>query len=157
MVRLRGNSLIELAVVFIGISIVGVVLALTTTDAISDSEVKRADQHADRVVILQQRFAQQHGSYTGYPPDLGRIEDFDVTVEPSPGPDVVSIALGEDGTLGVAARRDERNCIIWRVYDLAAGGGSERVEGDGSTCDGTQALGDEPEAAGGSTTSRAVG
>jgi hypothetical protein len=157
MVRSRGNSLIELAVVFIGIAIVGVVLAVTTTDAISDSEVKRADQNADRVVVLQQRFAQQHGSYSGYPQDLGRVEGFNLTTEASSGPDVVSIALGEQGTLGVAARRDDRNCVVWRVYDLSSGGGAERIEADGSSCDGTEALGDEPEMADGATASRATG
>lgn len=156
MVRSRGFSLLELVFVFIAIAVVGIVLALTTTDVLESNARRRADRHGGEVVIAQQSFAQRYGTYTGYPPDLGRFSDFDVVLGPSDGPDEVSIAVGVRGTAGVAVRRDENVCLMWKVIDLASGGGSKRLSPPRTAvCDGAEALGSEPLHPTAATTSRA--
>lgn len=154
----RGFSLLELVFVFIAVAVVGIVLALTTADVLDTNAQRRADNHANEVLVAEQRFAQRHGGFTGYPADLGRFEDFDVIVGPSDGPDEVSIALGERGTLGVAVRRGDDHCVLWKAVDLAAGGGSQRLDPPRSAaCDGIEALGSEPADASSATSSRAGG
>lgn len=151
----RGFSLLELVFVFIAVALVGIILALTTSDVFENNSQRRADGHANEVLVAAQGFAQRHGGYSGYPGDYGRFDGFDVVVGPSDGPDQVSVALGEKGTLGVAVRRSDDVCVLWRAVDLAAGGGSERMSPPKTAaCDGAEALGSEALATGSGTASR---
>lgn len=152
----RGFSLLELVFVFVAVAVVGIVLALTTTDVLESNEQRRAEGYANEVLVVAQGFAQRYGGFSGYPGDYGRFEDFDVVTGPSDGPEEVSVALGESGTLGVAVRRSDDTCVMWRATDLAAGGGSKRISVPRTAaCDGVEALGAEPVAGASATTSRA--
>lgn len=153
----RGYTVIEIAVVVFIIGVFGVMVAIGAL-SVADSEAEKlAAAHAADAIAEQQRFAQRFGTYTGHPADLAAADGYDVVVDESSDHTQVSVALGESGTLGVAVRRNDSECLHWRVGALAAGGGVAEVTlAANAVCTGEEALpANEPRAANSATTSAA--
>jgi hypothetical protein len=144
--RRRGYSLMELVIVFAAIALIGYLSTIAATRTLDRNTARGGEYAANQVVLAQQKFATQHGTFTGYPQDLGEFKEFVVVNGPSITPTEVSVSLGENGTAGIAARVDEDNCVMWRLTDLADAGGAERLSADNRVCDGREALpASEPE------------
>lgn len=142
----RGYSLIEMAVVLVVISILTGLVAAASIVLFDDTETRESESNAWLVLIAQQRYAQTNGSYTTNPDALGDVAGVGITTGPSDKPDIVSVAIGERGSLGLAVRRDGGRCVLLQAKALDAGGAVVRPTANSVTCHGQEALpGLEPE------------
>jgi prepilin-type N-terminal cleavage/methylation domain-containing protein len=145
----HGFSMVELVVTMVVVAIVTVTVTMGSTAVLDENNNRAAQSNVQRVLIAQQTFATKYGTYTGFPDDLGQLTDIEVSSEVSDDPSVVSIALGVDGTIGIASRRDERTCVMVAAAAAAAGGAITVFDTEPQACDAAAALGSEAEADGG--------
>jgi prepilin-type N-terminal cleavage/methylation domain-containing protein len=137
----RGYTLIELIMVMAITGIFGVVVTIAAREVLDSESSKVADSNAQDVISKEQQFSQKYGSFTGFPEDITPARGYVLVTGTSRGPKEVSVALGENGTLGVAAMRDGDTCVHYRVVALDAGGGSSRLSlGESAACRGEEAL-----------------
>jgi prepilin-type N-terminal cleavage/methylation domain-containing protein len=139
--RRRGYTLIELIMVIAITGIFGVVVTIAAREVLDSETSKVADSNAQDLISKQLQFSQKYGSFTGFPEDIPAVGSYVIVTSTSRGPKEVSVALGVDGTLGVAAMRDGDTCVHYRVTALEAGGGSSRLSlGESAACRGEEAL-----------------
>lgn len=147
-VQRRGMTTTELIVVFVAISIVGMITAMAAVSVLDATKNRRADANVTEVLLAEQRFAAKWGQFTGRPEDLDDFDGFVVVEDPSTQPDEVSVAVGTQGSLGIAAKRGDL-CVTILAGAPDAGGGTRHRELDtDQACDGANAFeGDETEEA----------
>jgi hypothetical protein len=82
-----------------------------------------AKANNDRVAMLQQVFAKDWGAYTPYGNDIVGVGN-DLTLVDNGGAStdssVVSIAVGTDGSLGLATMSPSQECLRLRGYSLTS-------------------------------------
>jgi len=122
MVKNRGLTLLEVAVMLVIISLV----SLISYTAISTGSVETRSRPSllavARVVATEQTFASAHGRFTPAPSQLfGLGRDLTVTDSASTSSGVVSLAVSEDDTLVVAALGAEDTCFITSISSLSVG------------------------------------
>lgn len=125
--RRRAFSLIELVVVLVLIGLLAVIAYVTYSKASAHANNGNAAGQLHRVVSAELAFAGAYGQYASYPGDLsgngvgGHGLTIVTTPQISTGPTVVSVAVGADGTLGVAVRATTGLCILERISSPANG------------------------------------
>lgn len=140
----RGFTMLEVVATFV---LLGILAALATSGlsrAIARSDDAAAAASLDRVLLSQRTFANAFGEYASLPTDLRDLgRDVVVLADPTPstGSTEISIAVGEDGTLGVAVQSKTGTCIVRKVTPLSAGSEASVVPADGGgLCNGSRAL-----------------
>lgn len=135
----RGYTLMEVVIAFVLIGVIGAAIGVASTTLLDDSRDRRSEATIQRVVLAEQEFAQQHGSFTAYTPELS-VQDAHLTSGISNAADEVAVALGVDGTLGLAVRRSGETCVLVQVPALDAGGGTKHWRSARASCRGSDAL-----------------
>lgn len=142
--RRRGFTLLELAITIsiLGLLSAGLVYAVGAVTATISA--REAETLMDRVATAEMNFASVYGSYTAQPTDLtGLGRELIVVSGRATGFGQVSVALGDDGTLGIAAVDDRDRCIARYLTSLEAGAEQATVTvPETSVCDGAVALPD---------------
>lgn len=117
----RAFSLIELTVVLV---ILTVILALAFSSLASTTahhDDTLAVTNLDDVVLAEVRFAMSSGTFTSHPADLRLSDGLSVTRASSSGSSEVSVAVGVNGTLGVAVWSPTRGvCHARRITTVSA-------------------------------------
>jgi Tfp pilus assembly protein PilE len=119
-------------VVLIVLSILAALAGFTyseTQGALSSSSTKSV---VLMVAQAEQRFSIDYSTYTSYGPDLSMLVDRGITLTngTSTGPFVVSLALGTDGTLGIAVQATGSGaCESASVAPLSVGGSTSLTSG----------------------------
>lgn len=139
MVKRRGYSLVELTVVLVVIAALTALAGMLSVAVLRDNTGRQAETNAWRVLAAEQSHAQKWGSYSATGNNL-TVEGLTVTTGPSDHPTVVSVALGVNGSLGIAVWRDEERCVLVQARSLAAGGAVTQPPGRAVTCHGQEAL-----------------
>lgn len=143
--RRRGYTLMEVVVTFLIIGFIGVAMGVASTTLLDDSKARSSEAAAQQVLLAQRSFAELHGSYTAYTAEL-TVKELHLTNGISNTPEEVSVALGTNGTVGLAVRRSGETCVLVQAPALDAGGGAKHWRSNRASCRGGDALpSDEPE------------
>lgn len=102
----RGYTLIELMATFAIIAVLTIALGYITTTVLQDSKNRSAETNVQRVLLAEQGFAREQGRYSAYVSDIKAPDGVNLTNALSQTPDQVSIAVGQQGSLGLAVRRE---------------------------------------------------
>lgn len=136
----RGFSLVEVIVALLLLSMAGLLLTQVVAPMMRTSSDQVSAAGAQLVALRERQFATRYGGYTGFPDDLAELEGVFVTDGTADGPDEVSIALGDQGSLGLAARLSE-GCRFWLLEPAASGGELLDLGDLGEACHGASAIG----------------
>lgn len=139
--RRRGYTLIELAVVLSTIGLLIIIVGVTARSVLIDTRDREAEASLQQVLLAEQGFAQRFGTYTAFERDLDGLTQVTVTNDPSDDASVVSVAVGVNGTLGLAVRRNNDECLLVRVASIDGGGAITRPSLKRYACAGVSALG----------------
>lgn len=125
--RTRGFTLVELIVVIIILSILAGLAGFTYAATQGTLTARSTGSELATVAQAEQEFAADYGSYSAYPSDLSGLlpRGISLTNGASVGPFSVSIALGTDGSLGLAVRNSTgATCTLSTVapYVSSTGG-----------------------------------
>lgn len=138
----RGFTLYEMIVVFIVasiLSLIGVSVMRATAAKLHRTDAEGAVQ---QVIEAELRFAAIHGAFTSWPGDLPGV-DRSITVldTASVEPGEVSIAVGVDGTLGVASLAADGFCVVRQIQPVLDGAQITSITlAAGAACDGRSGL-----------------
>lgn len=119
--RRRAFTLLELIVVVIILSILAGLGAITYASTQSQLTNGAAGANLSAVVSAEEQFANDYGTYTPWPADLASLlpRGFQVVTGDATTVEQVSIAVGSDGTLGVATRNGlNSECLIEYVTPM---------------------------------------
>lgn len=140
----RGFTLIEVIIVFVLMAMLAYILVINLQGSARRGDDTLAASSLDHVTLVEQSYAASRGRYTSWPPSLALTEDIRAVTGPSTGPEAVSIAVGESGSLGVAVRSDGNNICYGRYLSSPQ---SDTVEAsdvfeiaDSRDCSGASAL-----------------
>lgn len=121
----RAFTLAELMVVLLVLSILAGLAGLSYSGTENDLFGSNAKSVVSTVAQAEQRFAVDYGTYTSYGPDLSSLVNRGITLtnSASTGAFNVSLALGNDGTLGIAVQASgSGGCESAQVAPLSAAG-----------------------------------
>jgi prepilin-type N-terminal cleavage/methylation domain-containing protein len=123
MYRRRGFSLIEFVVAVVILVVLAAIGTFTYRAIINKSANVSAESSIGRVEQSELGFATSFGFFTPDPTDLQPAPGNDITLTTgnSTGPSVVSIAVGTDGSLGIAALSTSGSCETENVADASSG------------------------------------
>lgn len=108
----------------------------------------------DRTLTAERAFANSFGSYTNHPNDLLDLDrDVDVVASPaqSTAGNMVSIAVGDKGTLGLAVESESGKCFLYTAAPIETGflapsepgidaAGEKSEAPAGAPCNGAEAI-----------------
>lgn len=141
----RAMTLLEMIVTLVVLSIVAAI-GFIGLNAISDRQAEsRIESDLQAVIELERRFAVLNDDYTTDPEELGNPPaGLSITSGPVTSTGKVSIAVGVEGTLAVAALSPSGSCLAVRVpplYGPAAKTAQQKLEiGTKAVCDPQGAL-----------------
>lgn len=140
--RRRGITLIEVVVIVLILGfLVGLFVYATQSWAVRDRAAAHAEATLANVLAAQKDLAATYGVYSTLAGDLGFAgRHAQVSTAPSTGPEHVSVRVGVNGTLGLAALAEDGTCVLWQVAPLYDGGAQETVAPPGSSEPCTAAL-----------------
>lgn len=130
----------EMVVTLVIIGLMTAAIGVGTRTLLTDSESRAAESNIQRVLLAEQRFAVRNGGYSAFVDDLGPVREVVLVNESSQAPEEVSVALGADGTLGLAARRDAEVCVLLRAGRLDGDGSTRTWTRSDAPCTGAEAL-----------------
>ncbi len=110
LVSSRAFTLPELLVTFVVIALVASIIYPTFTAALDRGAEQYAQGSVAQVRAGELAWAAANGAYTNTPANLRLPPTLRATTLASPGPDDVSIAVGDDGSVGIAARAETGRC-----------------------------------------------
>lgn len=140
----KGFTLLEIVVTLVLLGIISGIGVTGTRAFLGRTSDSQAVATLDRVVLAQQSFANSFGGYASLPDDLTRlVRDTSLVSSPqvSDDPEVVSLAVGENGTLGLAVRSNSGMCYLRSITALNVGAQTVDAEaGEDQACNGAEAL-----------------
>lgn len=139
----RGFTMLELLLIVAMLALLAGIGGTMATAGGDQAMRHQASQAVDQVVSAQLTFANKYGTFTGAPDDLDLPEGPEVTTGPSTSVRSVSVAMSEDGVVGVAAGDGRGLCALKRVTSPLAGAqtSSRTISEAGEGCTGAAALG----------------
>ena len=144
-VRRRGFTILELVITMVVVTTLAAVgtVGLSSVNNRQQRDVAKAD--VDMVAQAQLRFAALYDTFTDYPLDLTGYasvpKPITVATTPALTTRTVSIALGSEGGLGLAARGTDGSCLFRYLPSLGTLGESEQwVAETGALCEGRAAF-----------------
>jgi prepilin-type N-terminal cleavage/methylation domain-containing protein len=144
--RRRTTAAFTLVELILVLAVLGLIASIVFSSMSSSRRGHREAMAAvtlNEAVLAQVTFAGTYGTYTGWPADLDLPGDLRATARPSTGPNEVSLALGVDGSVGIAVKVDDgRRCLARRLSSFSAQGPSATMVdlGDDALCSGVSAL-----------------
>lgn len=138
--RRRAFTLVEIVVTVVVASIIAGIVAASALTATGRAEDELTQGALRRFVVLEQQVASTWGSYTPLPADLSVPRDELQPVAGVAGAGQVSIAVGDDGTLGLATLNGNGDCHGLRVSSVETGGEQTEVLVDDEPCDAVAVL-----------------
>ena len=135
----RAFTLLEICATLAVVSVVMLIGAAVVQNQGRDVSGVDADVAASRVLLVQQSHAASRGTYAASVDDLAGLGR-DITVQLDTATEIgqVSMAVGADGRLGIAAYGRDDGCHALVADSLLAGGAVQVVTV--SSCSGTEAL-----------------
>lgn len=144
----RAFTLVEMGATIALFGIIGAIAAGVYVTSVGSHQVAAAEVLLGDVVAAQKELAANFGSYTTWASDLGAVASNASLLSDgmSSAQDEVSMAVGTEGTLGLAVLVDADRCVLWRVASLSSGGRQLETDLKDGTCAGAHALpvGEEP-------------
>lgn len=142
MTRTRGFTLIEVIVTL------GILLVLVGIGTVSFTTIKNAttnntaSQNLDRIIFAERAWLARNATWASDPSVLQLGRGLRATNAPSNDPDVVSIAVDDDNTLGLAVMSESGTCYGRTIGDPMTDGTETAVTVDpNTTCSGQGVLG----------------
>jgi prepilin-type N-terminal cleavage/methylation domain-containing protein len=120
--RRSAFTLIEVSAVVLIMGLLSGIMIVGAVKATSDTEAQQATLALASVTAVQADFAARYGGYTAWAADLRLPDGPFVTNGPSEGLRSVSLALGVDGTLGMAVSDRADQCVLQTIRPVVAGG-----------------------------------
>lgn len=138
----RGFTLIELAAIVLVIGVLAAVSLVAVVQTRARNEQQQAVQSVQAVSAAQFDFADRYGVFTGWPADLDLPDGPEVIVQVSGRPRVVSIAIADDGTVGMAAGSRDGCALRSITSPLEGADVVDRTVDGNEACTGESALPD---------------
>lgn len=139
----RAYTLIELVVVLVILAIVSVIGAYALTGFGHRFDAASAQASIDRVVVAEHTVASTYGGYSSWPADIEAGQGVTITDGASTSSSTVSLALGSNGDLGLAAQSTQGTCVAVGLSSLNAtppGTATTASVASGTPCTGQAAL-----------------
>jgi len=127
----RGWTLVELAVTMVILAVLSAAIATSYQSFMNNKNDSAVRTLLDRVVLMEQQASTTWDHYTPYAVDLNNVGS-DLTIVENAGPALdatqVSVIVGENGTLGLAARSQTGTCFLVSVTNALDEGGPQRTD-----------------------------
>lgn len=105
--------MLEMTVALAVLAIIGAIGGIGLTAFLGRTDVAVDGAVLDRVMLAEQSLARDYGVYSAWPADLSGLGGgVAVTGGVSTGPSVVSVAVGDAGSVGAAVRTSHGVCVL---------------------------------------------
>lgn len=107
----RAFTLLEVVVVFVMLGIVAAFVVPTLRAVVDRGDRQYAAASVEQVRVAELGWAATDGRYTTVASNLPPLRGLQVVTSSSAGPDQVSVAVGDDQSVGIAALAEDGTCL----------------------------------------------